>query len=87
MARRVAAPCCRQAETSRTHRRATRASTTCTDIYGDDDGGAARTHMLVRDHDREKFEARKTFVENAVRYLNGLWGEDCFRLELKDSVL
>ncbi|WP_456361297.1 M20/M25/M40 family metallo-hydrolase, partial [Vescimonas sp.] len=25
------------------------------------------------------------FVENAVRYLNGLWGEDSFRLELKDS--
>ena len=42
-------------------------------------------HAIIRDHDREKFEARKTFVENAVRYLNGLWGEDSFRLELKDS--
>ena len=42
-------------------------------------------HAIIRDHDREKFEARKTFVENAVRYLNGLWGEGSFRLELKDS--
>ena len=29
-------------------------------------------HTIIRDHDREKFEARKTFVENAVRYLNGV---------------
>ena len=42
-------------------------------------------HAIIRDHDREKFEARKTFVENAVRYLNGVWGEGSFRLELKDS--
>ena len=42
-------------------------------------------HAIIRDHDREKFGARKTFVENAVRYLNGVWGEDSFRLELKDS--
>ena len=42
-------------------------------------------HAIIRDHDREKFEARKTFVENAVRYLNGVWGEGSFQLELKDS--
>lgn len=42
-------------------------------------------HAIIRDHHREKFEARKTFVENAVRYLNGVWGEGSFRLELKDS--
>ena len=42
-------------------------------------------HAIIRDHDREKFEARKTFVENAVRYLNGVWGDGSFRLELKDS--
>lgn len=42
-------------------------------------------HAIIRDHDREKFETRKTFVENAVRYLNGVWGEGSFRLELKDS--
>ena len=42
-------------------------------------------HAIIRDHDREKFEARKTFVENAVRYLNGVWGEGSFHLELKDS--
>lgn len=42
-------------------------------------------HAIIRDHDREKFEARKTFVENAVRYLNGVWGEGSFWLELKDS--
>ena len=42
-------------------------------------------HAIIRDHDREKFEARKTFVENAVRYLNGVWGDGSFQLELKDS--
>ncbi len=41
--------------------------------------------MIIRDHDREKFEARKAFVRNLVEYLNGIWGEGCFELDMKDS--
>lgn len=42
-------------------------------------------HAIIRDHDREAFEGRKAFVENAVRYLSGIWGEESFRLEITDS--
>ncbi|MBQ8432852.1 MAG: peptidase T [Clostridia bacterium] len=41
--------------------------------------------MIVRDHDREKFEARKVFLQNLTDYLNGKWGEGSFTLELRDS--
>ncbi len=41
--------------------------------------------MIIRDHDRETFEARKAFVSNLVAYLNGVWGEGCFELDMKDS--
>ena len=41
--------------------------------------------MLIRDHDREKFEARKTFLENLTAYLNGKWGAGSFTLEIRDS--
>lgn len=45
----------------------------------------ATVAMIIRDHDREKFEARKTFVKNLVDYLNGVWGEGSFQLEMRDS--
>ncbi len=45
----------------------------------------AQIGMIVRDHDRAKFEARKAYLERAVGYLNGKWGEGSFVLELKDS--
>ena len=41
--------------------------------------------MLIRDHDREKFEARKVFLEHLTAYLNGKWGEGSFTLEIRDS--
>lgn len=41
--------------------------------------------MIIRDHDREKFEARKGFVQNLVDYLNGVWGDGSFELDMKDS--
>ncbi len=41
--------------------------------------------MIIRDHDRETFEARKVFVRNLVDYLNGVWGEGSFVLDMKDS--
>ena len=45
----------------------------------------AKIAMIIRDHDREKFEARKAFVADLVAYLNRVYGEDTFELELKDS--
>lgn len=41
--------------------------------------------MIIRDHDREKFEARKVFVSELVAYLNKVYGEGTFTLEMKDS--
>ncbi len=52
-------------------------------IEGDE--SQAVVHMIIRDHDRENFEARKQFVTNLVDYLNGVWGECSFALDMKDS--
>lgn len=45
----------------------------------------ARMSMIIRDHDREKFAARKAFVENLVKYLNSVHGEGTFELDMQDS--
>lgn len=45
----------------------------------------AEIGMIVRDHDRAKFEARKQFLVNLTAYLNGVYGEGSFTLTLKDS--
>lgn len=42
-------------------------------------------HAIIRDHDLEKFNARKAFVERLTAYLNDQWGQGTFRLEMKDS--
>lgn len=42
-------------------------------------------HLIVRDHDREKFEQRKIFLRNAVAYLNSVWGDGSFELVMQDS--
>ena len=41
--------------------------------------------MIIRDHDREKFEARKEFVQKLVDYLNIRWGEGTLKLDMGDS--
>ena len=41
--------------------------------------------MIIRDHDRDAFEARKAFLTRLVDYLNGEWGEGSFTLEMRDS--
>lgn len=48
------------------------------------DETCATLKYIIRDHDRAKFEARKAFMEETVRYMNALYG-DCFVLEMKDS--
>lgn len=45
----------------------------------------ATVKMIIRDHDREKFEARKKFVRNLMEYENSVWGENVFSLEMSDS--
>ena len=45
----------------------------------------ARVHMIVRDHDREKFEQRKAFLTRMAAYLNDKYGAGTFELTLTDS--
>ena len=54
-----------------------------TNIEGDET--LATLGMIIRDHDREKFEARKVFVKNLVDYMNTVYGEGTFVLEMRDS--
>ena len=42
-------------------------------------------HAIIRDHDLEKFNARKAFVQQLVDYLNARWGQGTFQLEMRDS--
>ena len=41
--------------------------------------------MIIRDHDRAKFEARKSYVLHAASYLNEKYGKDTVVVNLKDS--
>ena len=53
------------------------------DFSGDET--TATVSLIVRDHDRAKFEARKAFLVRLCDYLNGEWGEGRFVLEMRDS--
>ena len=53
------------------------------DISGNE--SKAVVNIIIRDHDREKFENRKKFIENLVSYLNGVYGEGTFVLDMADS--
>ncbi len=54
-----------------------------TDICGNET--EASLGMLIRDHDREKFEQRKAFVEKTAAFLNEKYGEGIFELKISDS--
>jgi tripeptide aminopeptidase len=41
--------------------------------------------MIIRDHDREKFEQRKVFAEKAAAFINARYGEGTAELTLRDS--
>ena len=45
----------------------------------------ATISMIIRDHDREKFENRKSFVEKLTSYMNSIYGEGTFTVQIKDS--
>ncbi|MBE6698823.1 MAG: peptidase T [Ruminococcaceae bacterium] len=53
------------------------------DFAGDET--TATVSLIVRDHDRAKFEARKAFLARLCDYLNAVWGEGRFVLEMRDS--
>lgn len=44
-----------------------------------------KLNYIIRDHDREKFNARKAFIEQIVNELKEKYGEDKISLELKDQ--
>ena len=52
-------------------------------FHGDECG--VQFSMIIRDHDRAKFEERKVFLQRLTDYLNGKWGEGSFILETRDS--
>lgn len=45
----------------------------------------ARLSVIIRDHDKEKFQARKDLMKNAVEFLNAQYGAGTVELELTDS--
>ncbi len=49
------------------------------------DESAAVLRMIIRDHDRSRFEARKCFVAGLCDYLNSVWGEGSFTADICDS--
>ena len=48
------------------------------------DENSAVLKYIIRDHDREKFEARKAFMERLTAFMNGKYGGG-FELALRDS--
>ena len=43
-------------------------------------------HFLIRDHDREKFEAKKQFLTQAADFLNAKYGQEgTVEVVIKDS--
>lgn len=45
----------------------------------------AKMSYLIRDHDREKFEDRKDFMEDCARKMNEKYGEDTVEIVIKDQ--
>ena len=45
----------------------------------------AKLSYIIRDHDRERFDDRKRFMEECVRSMNEKYGEGTVRIELRDQ--
>ncbi len=45
----------------------------------------ARMHMIIRDHDREKFENRKRFAAGIADFMNEKYGDGTVEVSIKDS--
>lgn len=53
--------------------------------YINGDETAAELNMLIRDHDKNLFEKRKSFVTDTVEFLNKKYGDGTFDLKITDS--
>ena len=53
------------------------------EIRGDE--SSAEAVFILRDHDRNKFESRKAFLQQTADYLNAKYGAETFTLQLRDS--
>ena len=53
------------------------------EVSGDEN--AAVVKLIIRDHDLEKFTARKTFIRNLTDYMNTVYGADVFTADIRDS--
>lgn len=49
------------------------------------DESSAEAAYIIRDHDREKFEARKMLMAQTVEYMNRKYGPGTFTLQMTDS--
>ena len=45
----------------------------------------AALHFIIRDHDLNKFNARKEFIKKCVDWMRGKYGAERFELEIKDQ--
>lgn len=45
----------------------------------------AQLSYIIRDHDRERFERRKTFLQKAVEWTNARYGEGTVTIEMADQ--
>ena len=45
----------------------------------------AKLNYIIRDHDREKFEARKRFMEECAKQMNAKYGKGTVELKLSDQ--
>ncbi len=55
----------------------------CMSFNGSTEGVTLK--YIIRDHDTPRFEARKAFMEKAVRWMNDKYGEDRFALSMRDQ--
>ncbi|MDR1875782.1 MAG: peptidase T [Synergistaceae bacterium] len=55
----------------------------CTSFQGTTE--SATLKYIIRDHDTPRFEARKRFMEKAVRWMKDKYGEDRFTLEMREQ--
>ena len=46
---------------------------------------AATVHLIIRDHDKALFEAKKQFLAELTEFENRVWGAGSFELSVKDS--
>ncbi len=54
-----------------------------TSIRGDETEAAVT--LIIRDHDKKKFEEKKAILASLVAHLNTQWGEGTLTLDMKDS--